>query len=94
MRDKHGRWIFGFTKHIGSASSFVAEMWGLRDRLVLCRNLNIQCLIVEVDVRVIVDAVLNANYVNIVVSPLLDDCRQLLSCFQQVQIRHYYRQAN
>ena len=40
------------------------------------------------------DVVLNSDYVNIVVSPLLDDCKQLLSCFQQVQIRHYYRQAN
>ena len=40
------------------------------------------------------DAVLNADYVNIVVSPLLDDCRQLLSCFQQVPIRHCYCQAN
>lgn len=40
------------------------------------------------------DVVLNSDYVNIVVSPLLDDCKQLLSCFQQVQIRHCYRQAN
>ena len=31
VRDEHGRWLSGFTEHIGSASSFVAEMWGLRD---------------------------------------------------------------
>lgn len=29
VRVEHGRWISGFTKHISSASSFVAEMWGL-----------------------------------------------------------------
>lgn len=82
VRNEHGRWIVGFSKHNNSASIFVAEMWGLRDGLILCSNLNIQCLIVEVDARALVDALLNSDYVNIVVSPLLDDCRHLLSRFQ------------
>ena len=89
-----GGWIVGFSKHIGSASIFVAKMWGFRDGLILCSNLNIQCLMVKVDARALMDALLNSNYVNIVVSPLLDDCRHLLSRFQQVQIRHCFQQAN
>ncbi|XP_065627117.1 uncharacterized protein LOC111989670 [Quercus suber] len=76
------------------ASAFVAELWGLRDGLILCSNLNILCLIVEVDNSALVDALLNSEYVNLVVSPLLDDCRLLLSQFHQVQIRHCFRQAN
>ena len=84
VRDEHGRWLVGFTKHIGSASAFVVEMWGLRNGLFLCNNLNIQCLIVEVDARAFVHALLNPEYVNFVVSPLLDDCRHLLSRFHQV----------
>ncbi|KAF3953549.1 hypothetical protein CMV_021021 [Castanea mollissima] len=91
VRDDQGRWIAGFSKHIGSGRSFVAEMWGFRDGLVLCSNLNFQCLIVEVDAKI---TLLNNDYVNIVVSPLLDDCKQLLSRFQQVQVRHCYQQAN
>lgn len=47
LRHEHGKWIAGFSKHIRLASSFVAEMRGLRDGLVLCSNLNIQYLIVE-----------------------------------------------
>ena len=49
VRDEHGGWVVGFAKHIGSTKKFVAELWGLRDRLVLCCNMNISCLIVEID---------------------------------------------
>ena len=69
-------------------------MWGFKDGLVLCSNLNIQCLLVEVDSSALVLALLNPEYVNLVVSPLLDGCRHLLSYFLQVQIRHCFRQAN
>ena len=94
VRDEHGRWLAGFSKSIGSANAFVAELWGLRDGLALCSNLNIQCLLVEVDSSALVLALLNPKYVNLIVSPLLDDCRHLLSCFPQVQINHCFRQAN
>ena len=49
VRDEHGEWIAGLSRYIGTTSSFVAEMWGMRDELVLCKNLNIQCLVVELD---------------------------------------------
>ena len=45
----------GFTKSIGLTSSFVAELWGLRDELMICCNLNISSLAVELDAKVIVD---------------------------------------
>ena len=37
---------------------------------------------------------LNPNYQNNVVSLILDDCRQLVLWFHQVQFKYYYRQAN
>ena len=81
-------------KIIGTTSSFVAEMWGLRDGLVLCKNLNIQCLAVELDASMIVDALTKPDYVNNIISPIFDDCKQLLTHFQQFQICHCFRQAN
>ncbi|XP_075640366.1 uncharacterized protein LOC142612129 [Castanea sativa] len=69
-------------------------MWGLRDGLVLCKNLNIQCLVVELDASMIVDALTKPGYANNILSPILDDCRQPLTHFQPVQIRHCFRQAN
>ena len=41
VRDEHGNWVAGFTRHIGTTNIFAAELWGLRDGLLLCRSLNI-----------------------------------------------------
>ena len=47
IRDDCGNWISGFTKRIGITNSFIAEMWGLREGLIMCCNLNIASLIVD-----------------------------------------------
>ena len=44
--------------------------------------------------KAVVDCFLNPNYHNNVISPILDDCRQLMRRFHQIQVRHCYRQAN
>ena len=46
------------------------------------------------DAKSIVDVEGNPNYVNNIISPILDDCRQLINRFQQVCIKHCFRQAN
>ena len=75
VRDEHGGWVVGFASHIGSTNNFVAKLWGLRDRFVLCCNMNISCLIVEIDAKVVVDVFKNLNYVNHVISSILGDCK-------------------
>ena len=75
VRDEHGNWIVGFTRHIGTTNFFAAEFWGLRDDLSLCLSLNIPCLVVEVDAKAVVDVPRNHNYDNIIISPIMDDCR-------------------
>ena len=84
----------GFARRIGITSSFKTELWRLWNGLTLCSNLNISALIVELDAKVIVDIFHNANYEKNIVSPILDDYRQLFSKFGQVQIKHIYCQAN
>ena len=42
----------------------------------------------------VVDVLQNNDYVNHVISPILDDCRQLITRFQQIHIKHCYRWAN
>ena len=91
VRDEHWNWVAGYTRHVGAINSFAAELYGLRDSLLLCSSLNISCLIVEIDAKVIVDVIKNSAYVNQIISPILDDCRQLMTRFQQVQLKHYYR---
>ena len=82
VRDSHGEWISGFSRHIGITNSFVAELWGLRDGLLLCSNLNVPFLIVELDAKSIVEIFCNTGYVNDVISPIMDDCRMLITKFQ------------
>ncbi|XP_050289932.1 uncharacterized protein LOC126728105 [Quercus robur] len=84
----------GFSRSIGMTSSFAAKLWGLREGLLLCSNLNINAFEVELDAKAIVDALDNPSYVNNVISPLLDDCKLLISHIPQVCIHHCFQQAN
>ena len=36
IRDRDGQWIAGFAKKIDAISSLAAELWGLREGLALC----------------------------------------------------------
>lgn len=75
-------------------SSFAAELWGFREGLKFCCNLNIQCFEIELDAKSVVDVLGNLSYVNNIISPILDDCKQLITQFHQVRIKHCFRQAN
>ena len=75
-------------------SSFAAELWGLREGLLLCSNLNITSLEIELDAKSIVDALGDPSYVNNIISPLLDDCRLLISRIPQICIKHCFHQVN
>lgn len=84
----------GFARKIGKADSFLAELWALRDGLLLCQQLNLTAIIVEPDAKAIVDAFTNPTYSNSIVSVLFNNCKQLVISFPQYRIRHVYREAN
>ena len=46
------------------------------------------------DAKSIVEVLQNTGYVNHVISPILDDCRQLITRFQNIRIKHCFQQAN
>lgn len=41
IQDCVGKWIVGFSKKIGIASSLMAELWAIRDDLMLCVERNL-----------------------------------------------------
>ena len=45
----------GFSRKIGITNSFVVELWGLRDGLIMRCSLNLFSLEVEVDAKAIDD---------------------------------------
>ena len=75
FRDEQGYWIKGFARKIGITNSFIAELWGLRDGLLFYSNCNFDYVEIEMDNKAIIDVLANPNYVNNIVSTILDDCR-------------------
>ena len=59
--------------------SFAAELWGLRDGLLQCLNLHLPTIEIEIDAKSIVDLLNNSRNANNVISPLVDDCRYLIT---------------
>lgn len=84
----------GFSRKIINTTSFLAVMWSLLDELIFCLSQNIFAFEVELDAKSIVDALANFSLLKNVVSPILDDCRQLVFLFFQVRIKYCFREAN
>ena len=94
VRDEQGNWVLGYARRIGPVNSFLAELWSLRDGLLLCVQAQVQALIVEMDTKALVDAFSNQTKSNAIVSSLMEDCRHLATQIPQVSFRHIYREAN
>ena len=94
IRDENGAWLARFSKNIGSTTSYAAKLWGIRDGLALCCNLNIHSIIVKLDAKSIVDVFGNPNCEGNIISSILDDCKQLMMQFQPIQFKHCYWEAN
>ena len=81
IRDSSGKWVKGFSRSIGVATSVMAECWAIRDGLTLANQLGIQNLEVKLDAKTIVDLLQSNTVSNKPFSALLNDCRSLLKAF-------------
>ena len=48
----------------------------------------------ELDAKAIIDVLKNPTQTHHIISPLLDDCMQLISQILQIWFNHCYREAN
>ena len=94
LRDDQGNWVLGYSRKIGRTTSFLAELWALRDGLHLCLSKNHLDVEVELDAKIIVDALNATQQSDQPVSPLMDDFRLLATRFNHIQFKHCYREAN
>ena len=78
----------GFACKIGKTTNFLAELCALHDGFSMCLKHNFATVEVEIDAKAIVDAISNPNYTNLFVSPLMDDCKLLVSRIPQICFRH------
>ena len=93
IRDHNGAWLKGFARGLRFTNSALAELWALRDGLLLAKEMGIQQLIVELDALSIV-ILMNNETENLLMEPLLSDCRGLLKEIPSKRVIHAFREAN
>ena len=93
FRDHEGNWVKEYARGIGHTNNFLAELWALRDGLNIAREMGVSNLIIELDALSIV-LLMNNETENIMMEPLLFDCRSLLKQIPNKRVLHVYREAN
>ena len=81
LRSSYGEWVVRFMRKLGNMSSTVAELWALKDGLNVAKQLGIDNICIEMDADFIVHLVSNPSVVNLMLEPLLTDCRNLIKTF-------------
>ena len=74
-----------------------AELWGLRDGLMLAKNLNIKNLVVEVDAMIVAKILSFENMISDSTHPysaIIVDCRSLFQHFEDIQVNRIHREGN
>ena len=94
LHNSKGDWIASFTRKLGSMSSIMAELWALKEGLSLARQLNLANLNIEIDIVVLIHFLTNPGTINLMLKPLLNDCRNLIEPFPNCSVTHIYREAN
>ncbi|XP_065618458.1 uncharacterized protein LOC136062817 [Quercus suber] len=77
-----------------STTSFLAELWALKDGLQMCLHMHINALEVELDTKVISDLMNNIGSPNTTNYAIVANCRALISQIPQVKVKYCFRERN
>lgn len=83
----------GDARGLKHTNSIIAELWALRDGLILARELGLTNLIIELNALSVV-ILINNESENFVMEPVLTDCRNFLKKIPNKRVIHSYREAN
>lgn len=72
----------------------IAEFWAIKYGLRLAHQLGIRALFVELDAEVVFDLIWGSADENMVLNPLILDCRKMRGEFMASQANHFFRLAN
>ena len=75
-------------------SCILAELWVLKDGLLLAKQLSLDNICVDMDVEYLVYLLSNTFVVNLSLEPLLSDCRNLMKTFLNCTMAHVFMEAN
>nr|POE57440.1 putative ribonuclease h protein [Quercus suber] len=94
LRSSSGDWIGGFVRKMGNTSSTVAELWALKDGLTMAKQMGFENICIEMDAEFIVQLVSTPSMINLMLEPLLSECRDLIQTFPSSSVVHMFREAN
>lgn len=63
IRTADGHWVRGFARYLGYTTTFLAELWGVYEGLMLAKRLGITALVVQLDSVGVVQCVQNGKVV-------------------------------
>ena len=84
----------GFVGSLDITFGVMAELWALKDGLTLASQLRISSIYVELDAELIVLLLTNYSINNLILEPLIDDCRTLLKKFHSSTDHRIFREAS
>ncbi|GLU17301.1 hypothetical protein SLE2022_336770 [Rubroshorea leprosula] len=94
FRDSLGNWVLGYARNIGFSSPLAAELWAIRDGLVLAIQRGFHNLIVESDSKVAVLLLTKGCVSTHPHSTLILDCRMLMQKIHQIHLVNIVRERN
>ena len=92
IKNHEGEWMKGYARPFGYTNSCMIELWALRDGLILAKEMGLNNLIIELDALSVV-LLMNNNTANMLMEPLLTNCKNLVRAIPNKQIIHAYREA-
>ena len=94
IRNNDGNWFTGFARAMRNTCCEMTELWALKDGLTLALQLGIVNLTVEINADMLIFLLNNHSCSNLLMEPLLSDCRNLLLRFSNPVVNHIFREAN
>ncbi|GKV02365.1 hypothetical protein SLEP1_g14812 [Rubroshorea leprosula] len=94
LKDSLGNWVLGYARNIGFSSPLAAELWAIRDGLVLAIQRGFHNLIVESDSKVAVLLLTKGCVSTHPHSTLILDCRMLMQKIHQIHLVNIVRERN
>ena len=85
--------IFFLFRFIWRTSSLFAELWALRDSILMAWDLGVANLIGEVDALEVVSLLTNKSS-NTLISLIINECRDALQSFSNFKLQHCYREGS
>lgn len=94
FRGTDGHWLCGFSRHLGSCTAFVAELWGVLTGLELAWERGFRRVELHVDSTAVVHTLTVSTEGSMMGRILVQRIRRLLQQDWEISIAHSYREAN